>query len=377
MSEQGVSDCYVPGISQTPTDRCSLIWDGDGILTEIRRGGLRGLFDGRDKTLIPALVDPHFHGLGRLNVMTSADLPSLPGALDRQGVGAFCASSIAISPAELHTWVASLAAAYPRLSQSSGATCLGAHIEGTFISRDCAGAHNPDHIYGADLELLGQVLAHADHSIVRMLTVSPEQDVAPAFVTAAVDAGIRVALGHTAASFERLEGAVSAGATCVTHMMNAMPPISARDPGLLGLAMKHGLYAELIPNPEMVNPLSLQLVVRALGTDRVIAVSDALSEHTFQDAELDATALSFKRGERLLGGTVPLPVLLPHLRIALEGSLDALIRLTSQNALAYLGQPATWPPVVGMPVRVLTLDAGWNATSVPYMTGGGQDEHNL
>jgi N-acetylglucosamine-6-phosphate deacetylase len=49
--------------------------------------------------------------------------------------------------------------------------------------------------------------------------------------------GIRVSLGHTSATYEQGLSALSAGASCLTHTLNCMPPLTHRgaDPGLAAL----------------------------------------------------------------------------------------------------------------------------------------------
>src|SRR5215470_13975433 len=105
---------------------------------------------------------------------------------------------------------------------------IGVHLEGPFISPKRPGVHPPDRVVqpSADnLDALG-TLADAGRSLV---TLAPEC-VPPGFVRNLAAAGIRVSIGHSEASAAAVMRALDDGATGVTHLFNAMPPMSAREP---------------------------------------------------------------------------------------------------------------------------------------------------
>lgn len=368
MRPVALANCYLPGVSLSATDTYSLVWDDDGRLAGISHGRACHGFDCRGSAVIPVVVDPHLHGIGGHDVMRVLDLGALAADLGKRGLGAFCASAVAVPLATLRQWLEAVSSRLCDSAAQEDAICLGAHIEGTFISREYAGAHDPHNIFGPKLEVLREVMTYGGSDSIAMVTVSPHGDDAEAFVAGATEAGIRVALGHTNASPGALARAVAAGATCITHLFNAMPPITARSPGLLGLAMEHDLYAEVIPNPDLVSTMNVSLAVKALGDDRVIAISDALASSTFSDASLAPSGMSFRSGDRIMGGAVPLPGLLRHLRGALGGSVESLVKISSQNALRFFGRRPTWPPKVGDRSRVLLLDQDWNVVPIPKPT---------
>lgn len=67
------------------------------------------------------------------------------------------------------------------------------------------------------------------------MTLAPELDNVSALIKGLVDRGIKVSLGHSSATFAQGISALQAGATCLTHTLNAMAPLHHRDPGLAGL----------------------------------------------------------------------------------------------------------------------------------------------
>jgi N-acetylglucosamine-6-phosphate deacetylase len=71
--------------------------------------------------------------------------------------------------------------------------------------------------------------------------------------------------------------AVADGASGVTHLFNAMPPLSARDPGIIGAALaERRLTAGLIVDGIHVDPVSVRAAFAAKGCDRIALVTDAM-----------------------------------------------------------------------------------------------------
>ncbi|HET7805821.1 MAG TPA: N-acetylglucosamine-6-phosphate deacetylase [Pseudolabrys sp.] len=152
---------------------------------------------------------------------------------------------------------------------------LGLHLEGPFISPQRPGVHRPDRIAqpgAGDLEQLCE-LAGAGCSLV---TLAPEC-VPAGFVMTLTSTGVRVSIGHSEASAAVVTQAVAEGATGVTHLFNAMPPFSARAPGIVGVTLSEPrLTAGLIVDGIHVDPVSVRAAFAAKGADRIALVTDAM-----------------------------------------------------------------------------------------------------
>jgi N-acetylglucosamine-6-phosphate deacetylase len=152
---------------------------------------------------------------------------------------------------------------------------LGLHLEGPFINPKRPGVHRPDRItqpHAGDLEQLCE-LAGAGRSLV---TLAPEC-VPAGFVMTLVSAGVRISIGHSEASAAIVTQAVAEGATGITHLFNAMPPFSARAPGIVGTALSEPrLTAGLIVDGIHVDPISVQAAFAAKGAERIALVTDAM-----------------------------------------------------------------------------------------------------
>jgi N-acetylglucosamine-6-phosphate deacetylase len=152
---------------------------------------------------------------------------------------------------------------------------IGLHLEGPFISPKRPGVHRSDRIAqpaAGDLEQLCE-LARAGRS---MVTLAPEC-VPAGFVRTLAASGVRVSIGHSEASAATVMQAIADGATGVTHLFNAMPPLSAREPGIVGAALaENRLTAGLIVDGIHVDPISVRAAFAAKGCERIALVTDAM-----------------------------------------------------------------------------------------------------
>jgi N-acetylglucosamine-6-phosphate deacetylase len=152
---------------------------------------------------------------------------------------------------------------------------LGFHLEGPFINPSRKGAHAAAHIRlpeAEDAALLARFGAFGRS----MVTLAPER-LDPAFLEALRRAGLRIAVGHSMATADEAITAIGHGVSAVTHLFNAMPPLAARMPGIIGAAMAdERLMAGVIADGLHVDPVALKAAFRAMGAARLILVSDAM-----------------------------------------------------------------------------------------------------
>jgi N-acetylglucosamine-6-phosphate deacetylase len=174
---------------------------------------------------------------------------------------------------------------------------VGLHLEGPFISPRRPGVHRPDRIAqpsAGDLEQLCE-LADVGKSLV---TLAPEC-VPASFVQKLASSGVRISIGHSEASAADVIRAVSDGATGVTHLFNAMPPLSARAPGIIGAALTdQRLTAGLIVDGIHVDPVSIRAAFSAMSCNRIALITDAMPT---VGTQLDSFAL-FDRKIALANG---------------------------------------------------------------------------
>src|SRR5258708_38031590 len=148
------------------------------------------------------------------------------------------------------------------------------HLEGPFISSARLGAH-PAHNLEPRGEALGRVGALP---ALRMITLAPELDGALEAVAQLGVRGVAVSLGHTDATLEQAQAAVSAGARMFTHTFNAMAPLDHRNPPAAAAAMLPSrAWAAVIADGVHVHPALLRLLHLGRGPGRIWLTADLVA----------------------------------------------------------------------------------------------------
>jgi N-acetylglucosamine-6-phosphate deacetylase len=135
--------------------------------------------------------------------------------------------------------------------------------------------------------------------------LAPELPNALEAVDVLVEAGVVVAIGHTAANFEQARAAFDRGARLVTHVFNAMPGIRHRDPGPIIAAFEdERVFLELILDGDHVHP-DVAALAFAQAPGRVALVTDSMAAAGFRDGDysLGRLTVSVRDGRALLRGT--------------------------------------------------------------------------
>ncbi len=302
---------------------------GVGVGPGVRRVGLDG------RIVAPGFVDTHVHGGLGLNVM-SADVESVRAIgrrLRAAGVTSFVATTASLPFEQILRSVRGLAA-LTGPTGADGADLLGVHLEGPFLSPEYRGVHQQENLVEPSPARVAGLLDAAGGAL-RICTIAPELPHAESAVRGVAAAGVRVSVGHTAATFEQAAAAIGWGARRATHLFNAMPPIHHRNPGPVpALLADPSVYLEIVADglhvaPELIGALAALPGVR----ERLMLVSDGTDVSGLPDGDhhrWDGTAVRVTGGRAftpsggiagststlidgvrvLLAAGVPLPVVL-------------------------------------------------------------------
>jgi N-acetylglucosamine-6-phosphate deacetylase len=220
--------------------------------------------------LAPGFIDLQVNGGGDVlfnDAPTPETIHRIAAAHRRFGTTALLPTLISDSPAKMSSAVAAV-------DELSGIEpgVLGIHLEGPFLSPEKAGVHAPRHIRhptASDVDLIT-----ARRRSITLVTLAPEQ-VPPDFIGKLTRAGVRVALGHSMATYEQTREAIAAGLTGFTHLFNAMRGLDSREPGPIAAALDCAdVWYGLIVDGVHVAPAMLRLALRGRG--RPILVTDAM-----------------------------------------------------------------------------------------------------
>lgn len=236
----------------------------------------------------PGFVDLQVNGFGGAEIGDDpAANATVARALPRAGVTAFCPTLVTRSPDAYRRAARALGATrWP----TDGARPLGTHIEGPFLNPDRAGAHRSTDMRTPTAAGVDELLRTFAPAIV---TLSPELDGGIAATARIAAAGAVAAVGHTEADAATGDRAIAAGARLLTHALNAMGGIGARDPSaLVAFLASPEAYVSLIGDGIHVDPAVMALVAR-LVPGRLILVSDA-------SAPADAPPGDYRLGPRVV-----------------------------------------------------------------------------
>ena len=306
-------------------------------------------FDGL--TIFPGFIDVHIHGAVGVDTMTANqdDLDRVSRFLAAHGVTAWLPTLVPAAVSDYARAVSAIEALMQQQASESlprGARVLGVHYEGPFVNASQCGALHVAHFKSfsgvGDIEMLPVPRASG---AVKMMTLAPEVPGAIELTRELVARGWIVAIGHTRAGLEELERAFAAGARHLTHFMNAMPALHHRAPGPVGWGLtKKEVTLDLIADAVHVDPLVLQLVLRAKGPESVMLISDAIAAAGMGDGNYDiwGETISVKSGHTSnakgsIAGSVITMLDAMRLMRSLGVSEVQLAKITSTNPARLLG----------------------------------------
>ncbi|EKT1257997.1 N-acetylglucosamine-6-phosphate deacetylase [Salmonella enterica] len=225
--------------------------------------------------LCPAYIDIHVHGGAGVDVMDDA-----PDTLDklaihkaREGVASWLPTTVTAPLMQIH-------GALERIAQrcysgGPGAQVLGSYLEGPYFTPQNKGAHPPGLFRELEQNELDELIAVSRHTL-RVVALAPEKPGALQAIQHLKQQGVRVMLGHSAATWEQTSAAFAAGADGLVHCYNGMTGLHHREPGMVGAGLTdQRAWLELIADGHHVHPAAMKLCC-CCAKDRVVLITDAM-----------------------------------------------------------------------------------------------------
>lgn len=226
-------------------------------------------------TVIPGLVEIHCHGCVGVD-FSDGDydgLVKMARYFAQNGITSFAPASLTLPYDKLEQ--AFICGARLKKEAPDGcARIVGIHMEGPFFSEKKKGGQNPAYLRDPDFAAF-EKLYHACDGLLRIVDVAPELPNAVEFTEKASKL-CTVSVAHTDANYDEARAVFKAGATHLTHLFNAMPPVHHRNPAVIGAASENPtVRAELICDGLHVHPSAVRMGF-SLFPDRICIISDAL-----------------------------------------------------------------------------------------------------
>lgn len=224
-------------------------------------------------TLAPAFLDLQVNGGGGHQIGAGTDVAGLAQVCaTHRRLG--CAAALPTLITDTPDVTAQVIAAGIAAARQGVPGFLGLHLEGPHLDPARHGAHDPALIRPMGEDDLNRLCAAARVLPALMVTLAPAS-VSMDQIARLTAAGVIVSLGHTDCSLEQAEAAFAVGATCATHLFNAMSQLQARAPGLVGAVLAGRMQAGLIADLIHVQPAALRVALAA-RPEGLFLVSDCM-----------------------------------------------------------------------------------------------------
>ncbi len=240
--------------------------------------------------ILPGLVDIHFHGCAGYDFCdgTAEAVRAIASYEMTHGTTTICPATMTLSEERLLEICAAGAAAAETEVLAEGIpvkeVLRGIYLEGPFISEEKKGAQNLAYIRKPDPVILRR-LQEAAKGMIRMVAIAPETEGAMDCIRDCKEA-FRFSIAHTCADYETAKAAIKAGAYHVTHLYNAMPPFTHRQPGVIGAAAENGeTRVELICDGIHIHPCVVKSTFKMFGAERMVLISDSMMATGMEDGE--------------------------------------------------------------------------------------------
>ena len=309
---------------------------------------------------VPGFVDVQLNGFGGVDFRT-ADAEGYATAASRLAATGTTSFLPTFYSTSVDRYVAALAQLRRVRSRPPvGARILGAHLEGPFLSRRWAGAHDPAALIDPDPLVLHRLLGAGP---IVLMTLAPELPGAAGLIRRLTAAGVVVSMGHTDADASASHDAADLGVSMLTHCWNAHHRYQPRDPGPAAVALGR-LVVGLICDRVHVADDALRLSFAA-AAGRVCVVTDAVAPAGTEDVTwaIDGVEVTVRDGRAALAdGTLAGSV------VTMDQSLRNLVAIGIDPAVAVTAMSTVPARVIGLGPHdlspasvadVVVLDAEW------------------
>jgi N-acetylglucosamine-6-phosphate deacetylase len=286
---------------------CAVVIEGSCIAALLHRSELPSAVPTRvlpaGAWLAPGFIDIQVNGGGDV-LFNDSPTPDGIAAIVRAhrnfGTTALLPTLISDTPAKMRAALDAAQQVVP-----ANPSVLGIHLEGPFLSPEKPGVHDPATFRRPTARDAEQLSAR--RAGVTLVTLAPEQ-VPDGFIAQLAKAGVRVSLGHSAATYAQTKAALAQGLTGFTHLFNAIRLPASREPGpiVAGLETPDAWFG-MIVDGHHVDAAMLRLALRGVArpmlvTDAMPTVGGSRSTFTLYDQEISVCGGRCTRTDGSLAG---------------------------------------------------------------------------
>lgn len=264
--------------------------------------------------------------------------------------------------------------------ESGETSIVGIHFEGPYINPKYGS--NSHKCWSYD-ETMAQKILDAAGKNLKHCTYAPEMPGAEKLEEQIVAKGAVPAIGHTEASPDDVERAVSKGARIVTHLYDAMGSwrgayweggVQQDSAALVALAVP-GLYYELICDSRGIHvpPYCARLALRTAGEDHIILITDCVCRVSHNpdnyppEDKMSAPDLNFNETGGLSGSRLVLAGACANFIRYAGGDVRTAFKCASTNPAKALGLDETIGSILpGRDANILFVDEAFGVQKVIF-----------
>lgn len=232
------------------------------------------IIDANGGYVAPGLIDLHIHGYLGKDVCDGEEesIRTISKGLLANGVIGYLPTTMTEDMGIIRKALETCRSLKEESKNWNGSIILGCHAEGPFISESKKGAQDAKYILKPDASFVKEY-----KDIIKTITLAPETDTEDfnAIREICRDTDVVVSMGHTSADYETAMMSIDAGVKHVTHLFNAMTPLTHRAPGVVGAALNGDVSVELIVDTVHVDK-SLYNMLWKLKGRKLCFITDCL-----------------------------------------------------------------------------------------------------
>lgn len=261
------------------------------------------VIDAKGNYVSPGFIDVHIHGSNGKDAMDGEmkSLEIISEFVSQNGVTAFLPTTMTMSKEKIYKALDIIREAIHK--KLPGASVIGAHLEGPFISERYKGAQKKDYIIKPSYDFIERY-----KDIIKIITMAPEEDQEFQFIKKVKEnTNIVLSIGHSDATYEEAIEAIECGVSHITHLFNAMSPLHHRKPGVVGAAFNSDVACEIIADKIHINPKIFSMLIKIKGKEKMMLITDCMRAGGLKDgvSELGGQKVFVKdNSARLEDGTL-------------------------------------------------------------------------
>ncbi|MCL1701329.1 N-acetylglucosamine-6-phosphate deacetylase [Lysinibacillus sp. Bpr_S20] len=325
--------------------------------------------NGKDKNwfLLPGYIDMHIHGSAGHDVMdaTQLALHQMARSLVQEGVTGFLATTMTQSIEAIESALMNVAQFE---NNDDEASLLGIHVEGPYVSKKRAGAQPIEYIILPSTKQFAS-WQNMSKQRIKQVTIAPEVEGGFTFIESLKDLNVIASIGHSDATVEEVDRAVTLGVKQATHLYNQMRPFHHRNPGVVGaVLLEDQVKTEIIADFVHSHPQAVRLAYRLKGAEGIILITDAMRAKGLHYGDYDLggqTVHVSKDGAHLSNGALAGSVLtmeqaVKNMKAITNCSLQEIVAMSSTNAAKQLQLSTKGHIVEGYDADFVLLDENLN-----------------